>query len=161
MYISTFRRVHAYTKPSTGTFAAKRGEIIVQTSHAHSYACRPDHEAIDWFLWELDGIKKSLPPHQQPLELIQYAGEIIFVPGGWWHTVCMCAYMYACMHVCMHVCVCACVYVCMYVSTPVCVYSCLYVCMHACRYVYMYACIHAYMYASCPPVCMYACTYIR
>ncbi len=80
LHIHTCTRTHTYT-------------------HTHTYIHhRPDHEAIDWFLWEYADIKKSLPPHQQPLEVIQYAGEIIYVPGGWWHTVCVHTFVRMCMH---------------------------------------------------------------
>ncbi|EFA84572.1 transcription factor jumonji [Heterostelium album PN500] len=37
-------------------------------------------------LWLLE-VYPYLPPDQRPIEVIQYPGETIFVPGGWWHMV--------------------------------------------------------------------------
>ncbi|EKX39010.1 hypothetical protein GUITHDRAFT_76659 [Guillardia theta CCMP2712] len=52
-----------------------------------SWLAQKRSEALDWFLYHLDGMKQQLPAHQQPVEVIMEAGETIFVPGGWWHTV--------------------------------------------------------------------------
>ena len=51
------------------------------------WMAKKDREAIDWFLYHFAAIKRSLPPHQQPIELITGPGETIFVPTDWWHTV--------------------------------------------------------------------------
>jgi len=48
---------------------------------------KPDREAIDWFLLHYKDVKKGLPSHEEPIELEMGAGETIYVPGGWWHTV--------------------------------------------------------------------------
>eukprot|EP01116_Phalansterium_solitarium_P015835 TRINITY_DN353_c1_g1_i11.p3 TRINITY_DN353_c1_g1~~TRINITY_DN353_c1_g1_i11.p3 ORF type:complete len:247 (+),score=73.78 TRINITY_DN353_c1_g1_i11:603-1343(+) len=45
------------------------------------YYAAPD--ALRWFL----EYYPRLPPEQRPLEIIQHAGETIFVPSGWWHAV--------------------------------------------------------------------------
>ncbi|KAJ0408254.1 hypothetical protein P43SY_004412 [Pythium insidiosum] len=41
---------------------------------------------MEWFVTFYPQVRK-LPPAQQPLEGICRAGEIIFVPNGWWHLV--------------------------------------------------------------------------
>jgi hypothetical protein len=40
-------------------------------------------KAFRWFL----EVYPFLKPEERPIELIQEAGEVIFVPSGWWHTV--------------------------------------------------------------------------
>eukprot|EP00802_Teleaulax_amphioxeia_P011316 Tamp_11348.p1 GENE.Tamp_11348~~Tamp_11348.p1 ORF type:complete len:475 (+),score=114.07 Tamp_11348:193-1425(+) len=52
-----------------------------------AWMAKKDREAIDWFLCHYRNIKETLPPHQQPIELITGPGETIFVPTDWWHTV--------------------------------------------------------------------------
>ena len=63
------------------------------------------------------------------IEVVQEAGDTIYVPMGWWHTVlnlefsvavtanflqvCAHACLRACVHVCMHACMRACVRACM------------------------------------------------
>jgi hypothetical protein len=39
--------------------------------------------ADEWF----DRVLPSLPPAQQPMHCTVGVGEVIFVPGGWWHAV--------------------------------------------------------------------------
>ncbi|CCI45803.1 unnamed protein product [Albugo candida] len=41
---------------------------------------------MEWFLTFYAEIGK-LPPHQRPLEGICRAGEVVYVPHGWWHLV--------------------------------------------------------------------------
>lgn len=39
--------------------------------------------ALQWFL----EVYPLLPPDQRPLEFVQQAGEVVYLPGGWWHCV--------------------------------------------------------------------------
>lgn len=41
---------------------------------------------MEWFLQFFDHIAE-LPPDQQPIQCTCRAGELIFVPSGWWHAV--------------------------------------------------------------------------
>jgi histone arginine demethylase JMJD6 len=46
-----------------------------------------DMEAIEWFLNYLPSISEKQRRELGMLEYIQEAGECVFVPSGWWHTV--------------------------------------------------------------------------
>jgi histone arginine demethylase JMJD6 len=55
-------------------------------------ACKPrglglDSEAISWFTHVLPRCRAPDWPHARPIEAVQSAGEIMFVPHGWWHAV--------------------------------------------------------------------------
>ena len=55
-------------------------------------ACKPagaglDGEAITWFLRALPLCCAADWPYARPVHAIQRAGEIMFVPHGWWHAV--------------------------------------------------------------------------
>ncbi len=55
-------------------------------------ACRPrgaglDSEAITWFTRVLPTCRAPDWPYARPVEAVQRAGEIMFVPHGWWHAV--------------------------------------------------------------------------
>jgi ribosomal protein L16 Arg81 hydroxylase len=43
-------------------------------------------EVMKWFVETYPFIKDK--PDQKPMECILEAGEVIFVPSGWWHQVC-------------------------------------------------------------------------
>lgn len=45
-----------------------------------------DSDCPDVILWFLEHYP-FLPKELKPIEVIQEPGEIIFVPGGWWHQV--------------------------------------------------------------------------
>lgn len=44
-------------------------------------------EAIDWFQRFFQAMPALLPEHQQPIVCDMLPGDVIFVPGGWFHTV--------------------------------------------------------------------------
>jgi histone arginine demethylase JMJD6 len=46
-----------------------------------------DGEAVTWFTRALPLCRAEDWPHARPVEAIQRAGEIMFVPHGWWHAV--------------------------------------------------------------------------
>ena len=55
-------------------------------------SCKPrgqglDGEAVTWFTRVLPLCRAPDWPHARPLEAVQRAGEIMFVPHGWWHAV--------------------------------------------------------------------------
>lgn len=47
---------------------------------------REDDEAINYFIDQLPRLKEA-HPELDITEFIQYPGETVFVPGGWWHAV--------------------------------------------------------------------------
>ncbi len=47
----------------------------------------PDDEPLSYFYHILPLIKSKEKMHLQSLEFIQYPGDTVFVPGGWWHAV--------------------------------------------------------------------------
>ncbi|EFJ43028.1 hypothetical protein VOLCADRAFT_38221, partial [Volvox carteri f. nagariensis] len=56
------------------------------------WALYPPHEvrvsddgltSLQWYL----ELYPSLPPEKKPIEFVQGPGEVVFVPGGWWHCV--------------------------------------------------------------------------
>ena len=55
--------------------------------------CKPripgvtDGEGATWFKHVLPRTRAADWPHARPLEAIQAAGEVMFVPNGWWHAV--------------------------------------------------------------------------
>jgi len=46
-----------------------------------------EYEAITYFAKILPKIKQNEGKYLKPIEFIQYPGETVFVPGGWWHAV--------------------------------------------------------------------------
>ncbi|KAI9917226.1 hypothetical protein PsorP6_012417 [Peronosclerospora sorghi] len=47
-----------------------------------------DDEAVNYFMDLLPRLKRATPPKVlQCIEFMQYPGETVFVPGGWWHAV--------------------------------------------------------------------------
>lgn len=46
-----------------------------------------DDEAICYFVKMLPKLKEREGEHLGTIEFIQYPGELVFVPGGWWHAV--------------------------------------------------------------------------
>jgi len=44
-------------------------------------------EAVSWFEHAFPLLLKSADPALRPISVIQRAGEVLFVPSGWWHTV--------------------------------------------------------------------------
>ncbi|KAA8497144.1 Bifunctional arginine demethylase and lysyl-hydroxylase JMJD6-A [Porphyridium purpureum] len=46
-----------------------------------------DDEPIDYFTVALPRMKRTLGDKFEYIEFIQKPGEIVFVPGGWWHAV--------------------------------------------------------------------------
>eukprot|EP01100_Stratorugosa_tubuloviscum_P011725 TRINITY_DN5310_c0_g1_i1.p1 TRINITY_DN5310_c0_g1~~TRINITY_DN5310_c0_g1_i1.p1 ORF type:complete len:553 (-),score=257.64 TRINITY_DN5310_c0_g1_i1:69-1676(-) len=54
-----------------------------KTSHLMEDKFDSDVEPLHWYL----EVYPNLPPTHKPWECIQRAGEMIFVPGGWWHSV--------------------------------------------------------------------------
>ena len=46
-----------------------------------------DDEAVDWFDYFLPKILNMLPSGSKFFQFIQYPGETVFVPHGWWHAV--------------------------------------------------------------------------
>ncbi|TMW69603.1 hypothetical protein Poli38472_001759 [Pythium oligandrum] len=60
-------------------------EIVKGKSHIKK---GEDDEAVNYFMDILPRIKKAHSPEElQCIELMQYPGDTIFVPGGWWHAV--------------------------------------------------------------------------
>ncbi len=55
--------------------------------------CKPripgvtDGEAVTWFAHVLPRCMAPDWPHARPIQAIQRAGEIMYVPNGWWHAV--------------------------------------------------------------------------
>lgn len=43
----------------------------------------PSEDAMDWYR----NIYPTLPPEKRPMECVVEAGEILFIPSGWWHQV--------------------------------------------------------------------------
>lgn len=59
--------------------------IVKGKNHVRS---REDDEAVNYFMDILPRIKRANPPETlKCIELMQYPGDTIFVPGGWWHAV--------------------------------------------------------------------------
>jgi histone arginine demethylase JMJD6 len=48
------------------------------------YKCRTDHEASTWFSQVYPTLDSSKHPY---VEIVQEAGEVVYVPGGWAHVV--------------------------------------------------------------------------
>ncbi|GMF28804.1 unnamed protein product [Phytophthora lilii] len=47
-----------------------------------------DDEAVNYFMDLLPRLKRATPPEAlQCIEFMQYPGETVFIPGGWWHAV--------------------------------------------------------------------------
>jgi histone arginine demethylase JMJD6 len=46
-----------------------------------------DDEAVNYFVDILPRIHKTYGDHTRIIEFTQEAGETVFVPGGWWHSV--------------------------------------------------------------------------
>ncbi|KAL3658618.1 hypothetical protein V7S43_016502 [Phytophthora oleae] len=47
-----------------------------------------DDEAVNYFMDLLPRLKRASPPETlQCIEFMQYPGETVFIPGGWWHAV--------------------------------------------------------------------------
>ena len=40
-------------------------------------------------LWYLE-VYPGLSPEDKPIEFVQEAGEVVFIPRGWWHMVRTC-----------------------------------------------------------------------
>jgi histone arginine demethylase JMJD6 len=45
-----------------------------------------DDEAVNYFVDHLPRLKKKDPDCEMRL-FIQYPGDTVFIPGGWWHAV--------------------------------------------------------------------------
>eukprot|EP00041_Stephanoeca_diplocostata_P016878 m.334760 g.334760 ORF g.334760 m.334760 type:complete len:477 (+) comp20514_c0_seq3:151-1581(+) len=46
-----------------------------------------DSEAITWFSRKLPQTRSSEWQHHKPIEFVQHEGDVVFIPGGWHHTV--------------------------------------------------------------------------
>ena len=67
-------------KPGPGiTKALVRGKHLMQKGE--------DDEAINYFDYIFPRLKQTEGHRLEIIEGIQYPGETIFVPGGWWHAV--------------------------------------------------------------------------
>lgn len=64
--------------PGTPRDIAK-GKTVIQPGE--------DDEAVNYFVDQLPRIRERYANELAIYELIQYPGETIFVPGGWWHAV--------------------------------------------------------------------------
>ena len=38
---------------------------------------------VQWYL----EVYPHLAPHERPIEVVQQAGEVVYIPSGWWHQV--------------------------------------------------------------------------
>ncbi|KXZ56197.1 hypothetical protein GPECTOR_1g170 [Gonium pectorale] len=46
----------------------------------------PGEDALSSLQWFLE-VYPGLPPEKRPVEFVQEAGQVVFIPGGWWHAV--------------------------------------------------------------------------
>ncbi|KAJ3033850.1 hypothetical protein HDV00_005699 [Rhizophlyctis rosea] len=58
----------------------------VSTHPSSTSPLTPDFTSPPPLFWFLE-IYPTIPVEDRPLEIVQEAGETIFVPAGWWHTV--------------------------------------------------------------------------
>lgn len=63
--------------PSTPKRVAKALDVLLPGE---------DDEAVNYFITLLPRLRQRLD-HNSMIEFTQYAGETVFVPGGWWHAV--------------------------------------------------------------------------